>query len=166
MADRKEFKLQNQIALLMPEIPYNTGNIARTCVVTESRLHLVRPLGFRLTASQISRAGMDYWDQVDVHIWDTLDAFLDYADQEAQAGVDVRYIETRTPTSIGDWTVAGPTLLVFGSESSGIPEEVQQAHPERLLRIPMGKEKRSLNLSNAVAITLFEALRQQGYQCA
>ncbi|MDD7592845.1 MAG: tRNA (cytidine(34)-2'-O)-methyltransferase [Peptoniphilaceae bacterium] len=155
--------MKNAIALISPEIPYNTGNIARTCVVTDTALHLVRPLGFQLTDRLIRRSGMDYWDDVDLTVWDSLEAFAEYADEVAAAGTQVLYVETRTPRSIGDLVVSGPVLSVFGQESKGIPEDFMAAHPERLIRIPMRPGSRSLNLSNSAAIVLFEVLRQQGY---
>lgn len=155
--------MKNAIALISPEIPYNTGNIARTCVVTHTALHLIRPLGFQLTDRHIRRSGMDYWDEVDLTVWDSLAEFSDFADREAAHGTEVLYIETRTPRSIGKLTVTGSVLAVFGRESKGIPPEFMAAHPERLVRIPMCSGSRSLNLSNSAAIVLYEVLRQQGY---
>lgn len=155
---------KNHLVLIEPEIPYNTGNIARTCVVTGSALHLVRPFGFRLTSRQIERAGMDYWDKVDVTIWDSWQEFATFADEKEGTGTQILYVETRTPRSLGDLVASGEVMMVFGSESSGLPQAMMDAHPERLLRIPMLPGQRSLNLSNSAAIVLYEVLRQQGYE--
>lgn len=155
---------KNHLVLIEPEIPYNTGNIARTCVVTGSALHLVRPFGFRLTSRQIERAGMDYWDKVDVTIWDSWQEFAAFADEKERTGTQILYVETRTPRSLGDLVASGEVMMVFGSESSGLPQAMMDAHPERLLRIPMLPGQRSLNLSNSAAIVLYEVLRQQGYE--
>ena len=146
------------VVLVQPEIPQNTGNIARTCAATGSRLHLVRPLGFAVTDRHLKRAGLDYWSDVDLVFHDSLDDFM------AAHGTERLWLSTTkghlTPDRVSfgdeDW-------LLFGPESSGLPEALLEAFPDRLVRIPMRKEARSLNLSNAVAILTFEALRQQGW---
>lgn len=156
---------KNIIALVEPEIPYNTGNVARTCVITNTRLLLVRPLGFRLTDQKIHRAGMDYWPQVDLEIVDSIEDFQkEMEDLVREKSYVPYYIETNGKKNISQMDLAKqPCLLVFGSESSGLPKEFLAAHPERCLRIPMRRTERSLNLSNACAIALYEALRQQSY---
>ena len=144
------------IVLIEPEIPQNTGNIARTCACTGARLHLVEPMGFRLTQRNLARAGCDYWDEVDIVRWSCAEAFLEAHGQDelhlftGQAGrtfTDVRY---------GDGA-----FLLFGRESAGIDPAILERFAERCVRIPMREGLRSLNLSNAVAIAVYEALRQQ-----
>jgi len=132
------------VVLVNPEIPGNTGNIARTCAATGTTLHLVRPLGFEVTDRHLKRAGLDYWHLVEVRYWD------DFATGHAgQLYTDVCY-----PRG---------SFLVFGRESTGLPEELLAANREWCVRIPMVKGARSLNLANAVAVILYEALRQQGF---
>lgn len=154
---------KNHIVLIEPEIPYNTGNIARTCVVTGTALHLVRPFGFRLTSQQIARAGMDYWDKVDLTIWDSWQEFVEHACALEKEGTEVLYIETRTPRSLGDLKAMDSVMMVFGSESKGLPHAMMDRNQERCMRIPMLPGSRSLNLSNSAAIVLYEVLRQQDY---
>lgn len=154
---------KNMIVLVQPEIPYNTGNVARTCVVSDSKLGLVRPLGFQLTSKLIKKSGMDYWPQVDLTTWDSLEDFEKEMEEMAQAGYQILIIESTTDRTLGQVEVDGPVLLIFGSESSGLPQDFLDRHADRVVRIPMQKTERSLNLSNAVAIALYEALRQQGY---
>ena len=153
----------NIVVLVEPEIPYNTGNIARTCVITNTPLHLVRPFGFQLTDHYIKRAGMDYWDQVNLKIWDSLDAFIPFMEEKAKEGSHIVYATTKAKQSTGDLKVTGPTILLFGKESAGLPEPFLFQHPERCYRIPMDDKQRSLNLSNSQAILLYEVLRQQGF---
>lgn len=154
---------KNMIVLVQPEIPYNTGNVARTCVVSDSRLGLVRPLGFQLTSKLIKKAGMDYWPQVDLTTWDSLEDFEEAMVRMEAEGYRVLIIESTTDRTLGQVEVDGPVLLIFGSESHGLPQDFLDRHADKVVRIPMRKTERSLNLSNAVAIALYESLRQQGY---
>lgn len=147
------------IVLLEPEIPSNTGNIARTCVCTGSRLHLIRPLGFSLSEKQLKRAGMDYWDLLDVSVYDDLADFL----QKAEPG-KIWYATTKGKQTYADVAYGPDDYIMFGKESAGIPEEILKEHKTDCVRIPMGPSLRSLNLANSVAIILFEALRQQGFE--
>ena len=143
------------IVLVEPEIPQNTGNIARTCAATGSRLHLVRPLGFAVTDKHLKRAGMDYWADVDVVFHDSLDAFLQKHGQERLwlATTKGNLTPDRVGFADGDW-------LVFGRETAGLPKSMLDAYPEQRVRLPMKPGTRSLNLSNAVAVITYEALRQ------
>ena len=154
---------KNMIVLVQPEIPYNTGNVARTCVVSDSCLGLVRPLGFQLTSKLIKKAGMDYWPQVDLTTWDSLEDFEETMVRMEEEGYRVLIIESTTDRTLGQVEVDGSVLLIFGSESHGLPQDFLDRHADKVVRIPMRKTERSLNLSNAVAIALYEALRQQGY---
>ncbi|MDD7543829.1 MAG: tRNA (cytidine(34)-2'-O)-methyltransferase [Peptoniphilaceae bacterium] len=154
---------KNSIVLIEPEIPYNTGNIARTCVITDTALHLVRPFGFQLTDHYIRRSGMDYWEKTDLTIWDSLDEFIAHMEEEAENGAHICYIETGAIRRIDQIEAGNPVMLLFGKESKGLPKSLLDAHPERCYRIPMAPDQRSLNLSNSAAIALFEVLRQQGY---
>lgn len=154
---------KNMIVLVQPEIPYNTGNVARTCVVSDSRLGLVRPLGFQLTSKLIKKAGMDYWPQVDLTTWDSLEDFEKAMVRMEEEGYQILIIESTTDRTLGQIAVDRPVLLIFGSESQGLPQDFLDRHADKVVRIPMRKTERSLNLSNAVAIALYEALRQQGY---
>lgn len=144
------------IVLVAPEIPPNTGNIARLCAATGSRLHLVEPLGFKLTNAHLRRAGLDYWDSVDLvrH-----DSWQEYLDREQPARMHL-FSTTGKTAYTGAGYQAGDAL-VFGSEGSGLPAEILAAHPEQVLGIPIRTDHvRSLNLANAVSIALYEALRQ------
>ncbi|MCR5222969.1 MAG: tRNA (uridine(34)/cytosine(34)/5-carboxymethylaminomethyluridine(34)-2'-O)-methyltransferase TrmL [Lachnospiraceae bacterium] len=146
------------IVLLEPEIPANTGNIGRTCVATGTKLHLIEPLGFRLTENNIRRAGMDYWEKLDVRRYINYEDFLDQNHPQR--------IFMATTKAKRDYTEVEYTeddYIMFGKESAGIPEEILIENEETCIRIPMLNEIRSLNLSNSVAIVLYEALRQQGF---
>ncbi len=146
------------IILHEPEIPGNTGNIGRTCVATGTRLHLIEPLGFRLNDKTIKRAGMDYWDQLDVTRYDDWNDFL-----ERNPGAKIYFATTKGKHVYSDVTFEPDCFIMFGKESAGIPEEILVKHPEQCIRIPMIGETRSLNLSNSVAIVLYEALRQNQF---
>lgn len=146
------------IILHEPEIPGNTGNIGRTCVATGTRLHLIEPLGFRLNDKTIKRAGMDYWDQLDVTRYDDWNDFL-----ERNPGAKIYFATTKGKHVYSDVTFEPDCFIMFGKESAGIPEEILVAHEETCIRIPMEPAIRSLNLSNSVAIVLYEALRQQRF---
>lgn len=146
------------IVLLEPEIPQNTGNIGRTCVATGSRLHLIRPLGFFLGEKNIRRAGLDYWHELDVTVYDNYDDFLG-----KNPGARIYMATTKAERTYCDVTYEDGCYIVFGKESAGIPEELLRQNRERCVRIPMVNDKRSLNLSNSAAIILYEALRQQHF---
>lgn len=146
------------IVLLEPEIPANTGNIGRTCVATGTRLHLIEPLGFSLSEKAIKRAGMDYWSELDVT------TYVDYEDFLARnPGAKLYFATTKGRHIYSDTQFEDNCYIMFGKESAGIPEEILKANPDTCVRIPMIGETRSLNLSNSVAIVLYEALRQQGF---
>lgn len=146
------------IVLLEPEIPSNTGNIGRTCVAAGARLHLIEPLGFRLNEKSIRRAGMDYWEHLDVT------RYIDYQDfLEKNPGARIYMATTKTRRLYTDVKYEDDCYIMFGKESAGIPEEILLQNQERAVRIPMLSDIRSLNLANSVAIVLYEALRQHGF---
>ena len=146
------------IVLLEPEIPANTGNIGRTCVATGSRLHLIEPLGFHLSERNLKRAGMDYWNSLDVRRYSSYADFLD-----RNPGVLPVFATTKAKKLYTQMEYPQNCYILFGKESAGIPEETLMEHPERCVRIPMVGDTRSLNLSNSVCVILYEALRQQGF---
>ena len=146
------------IILHQPEIPANTGNIGRTCVATGTSLHLIEPLGFRLNEKEIKRAGMDYWQHLDVTRYMNFQEF-----QEMHPGAKIWMATTNAHQTYTDVKFGPDDYIMFGKESAGIPEEILVEHEETCIRIPMLPEIRSLNLSNSVAIVLYEALRQQGF---
>lgn len=147
------------IILHQPEIPANTGNIGRTCVATGSSLHLIEPLGFRLTEKEIKRAGMDYWEHLEVTRYINFEEFL-----EKHPGVKIWMATTKAKQTYTDVRFGPDDFLMFGKESAGIPEEILVDHEADCIRIPMLPAIRSLNLSNSVAVVLYEALRQNGFQ--
>ncbi len=149
----------NNIVLLEPEIPANTGNIGRTCVATGTRLHLIEPLGFSLSEKALKRAGMDYWSSLDVTTYVNYEDFL-----EKNPDAQLFYATTKARQVYSEVSCQDNCYIMFGKESAGIPEEILKEHPDRCVRIPMIGEMRSLNLSNSVAIVLYEALRQQGFE--
>jgi len=144
------------VVLIEPEIPPNTGNIGRLCLATGSTLHLVKPLGFSTDDRELKRAGLDYWKEVDVRLWDSFDAL------QQTRGPDERwfFLTTKSDRAYYDVQFRPGDFLVFGRETKGLPEVLLAAHSKQLLTIPM-QGTRSLNLANAVAIVLFEAVRQQ-----
>ena len=146
------------VILHEPEIPANTGNIGRTCVATGTRLHLIEPLGFRLNDKTLKRAGMDYWEHLDVTRYDDWDDFL-----ERNPDAKIYYATTKGKHVYSDVTYEPDCFLMFGKESGGIPEEILVRHPDNCIRIPMIGDTRSLNLSNSVAIVLYGALRQNHF---
>ena len=146
------------IVLLEPEIPANTGNIGRTCVVTGTRLHLIEPLGFRLSEKELKRAGMDYWPQLDVTTYVNYEDFL-----RKNPGARPYMATTKGPKVYTETQFEPDCYIMFGKESAGIPEEILLENQERAIRIPMLGDTRSLNLSNSVAIVLYEALRQNDF---
>ena len=147
------------IVLYEPEMPLNTGNIGRTCVATNTRLHLIEPLGFRLNAKEIKRAGLDYWPHLDVTVYADYQDFLDQ-----NPGAKIYMATTKAPHVYTEVSYEPDCYIMFGPESRGIPEEILVKHPDTSVRIPMWGETRSLNLSNSVAIILYEALRQNGFE--
>ncbi len=151
--------MQNlNIVLVEPQIPQNTGNISRTCAVTGARLHLVRPLGFEISDKHLKRAGLDYWDKLDITYYDSLDDFF-----EKNRGGSFFYFTTKGRKIHSDAVYPDNSYLVFGREDRGLPEELLRDNPENCLRIPMRNELRSLNLSNSAAIAVYEVLRQWDY---
>jgi tRNA (cytidine/uridine-2'-O-)-methyltransferase len=153
------------VVLVEPEIPWNTGNVGRTCLATDARLHLVRPLGFRLDERNLRRAGLDYWQHVDPKVWPSWSAFEDAL---GEPGLDSAFFfsaEAERDFWQVDFPAADePVLLILGSESAGLPKAVREAHRERLVRIPMmgpPEHVRSLNLSTAAALAIYEIRRRQ-----
>lgn len=147
------------IVLHQPEIPANTGNIGRTCVATGTGLHLIEPLGFRLNEKEIKRAGMDYWEHLDVTRYMNFKEF-----QEKHPGIKLWLATTKARRSYTEVSFGTDDYIMFGKESAGIPEEILVEREENCIRIPMLPAIRSLNLSNSVAIVLYEALRQNGFR--
>lgn len=147
------------IVLYEPEMPANTGNIGRTCVATDTRLHLIEPLGFKLNEKAIKRAGLDYWDQLNISVYSDYHEFL-----EQNPGAKIYMATTKAPNVYTDVSYEPDCYLMFGKESAGIPEEILAEHQDTCVRIPMWGEIRSLNLSNSVSIVLYEALRQNGFE--
>lgn len=146
------------IVLHQPEIPGNTGNIGRTCVATGTSLHLIEPLGFRLDEKSLKRAGMDYWPLLDVHRYMNFQEF-----QSRHPGIKIWMATTKARRNYTEVTYGPDDFIMFGRESAGIPEEILVDHEDTCIRIPMQLTIRSLNLSNSVAIILYEALRQTGF---
>lgn len=146
------------IVLVEPEIPQNTGNIARSCAATGAELHLVRPLGFSLDDRYMRRAGLDYWFLMRYHVYDDLADFY-----QRNPGARCWYASTKAPRSHTAAEFRDGDFLVFGKETRGLPETLLEREYDRCIRIPMRKEARSLNLSNSVAVVLYEALRQLGF---
>ena len=148
------------IVLVEPEIPPNTGNVARLCAATRSKLHLVEPLGFKLDDAQLKRAGMDYWQHVEWRRWKSWAAFQAHL----SGGARLWYVESNGPHLYVEARFSAADYLVFGRETAGLPKKLLAANKDHWLRIPMfNPNARSLNLSNCVALVLFEALRQQGF---
>ncbi len=147
------------IILHEPEMPANTGNIGRTCVATGSSLHLIEPLGFRLSERNLKRAGMDYWDRLDMHRYSNYEDFL-----EQNPDAKIFFATTKAQHSYTEVKYEPDCYIMFGKESAGIPEEILMKHPDRCVRIPMLEGERSLNLSNSVSIVLYEALRQNNFE--
>ena len=146
------------IVLVEPEIPQNTGNIARTCAATRSCLHLVRPLGFDISERAVKRAGLDYWPMVDLKVYDSLDHFFSINPEP-----DLWLATTKAPQDYTQAQYREGCWLMFGKETAGLPEELRMRWYGRCVRIPMRPDARSLNLANSVAVLTYEALRQQGF---
>lgn len=148
------------IVLFEPEIPSNTGNIARTCVLTNSPLHLIKPLGFSLDDKYLKRAGLDYWDLLDLHVYENFDEFL-----EKNNNPKLFLLSTKAEKSLGEIEIPDNSYLMFGKETAGLPDEIHDKYRDYRYRIPMRNHEkcRSLNLANSVNIALYEALRQHNY---
>lgn len=144
-----------QVALIQPQIPPNTGNIARLCAATDTSLHLIEPLGFSLADSELRRAGLDYWSEVDLWVHPDWFAFRDAMNRDR-----CLYFSARAEHSFWSAPYRQNTCLVFGSETEGMPPRILEKHPERCFKIPMSGPVRSLNLATAVGVVLYEALRQ------
>ena len=147
------------IVLHEPEIPQNTGNIARTCAATGASLHLIEPLGFSLDEKQLKRAGLDYWDKLDVHVYSNLEDF-----HQMNPDAEIYYFSKKAKRVYSDVAYPNNVYLMFGKETKGIPEDVLKAHEEHCVRMPMREGLRSLNLSNTVAIATYEVLRQHDFE--
>lgn len=147
------------IVLHEPEMPANTGNIGRTCVATGSVLHLIEPMGFLINDKTVKRAGLDYWDKLDVRTYVNFEDFL-----EKNPGAKIYMATTKSRQTYVDVTFEDDCYIMFGKESAGIPEEILLDYKETCIRIPMLSDIRSLNLSNSVSIVVYEALRQHGFE--
>ena len=147
------------VVLVEPEIPQNTGNIARTCACTGSRLHLVRPFGFEISDRTVKRAGLDYWDKVEIFYYDSLDDFFD-----KNKGGQFFYLSTKAKKTYTEAEIPDGSFLLFGKETKGLPEKLVFDNPDTAIRIPMGEALRSLNLANSVAIVVYDVLRRSGFK--
>ena len=147
------------IVLMNPEIPQNTGNVSRTCAVTGAALHIIKPIGFEISDRTLKRAGLDYWDKLDLTYYESYDEFM-----KIHKDKPIYYFTAHTDTRYCDVEFPDGAFLVFGKESVGLPKEVVEENRERAVRIPMLSGVRCLNLSNAVAIALYEVLRQKGFE--
>ena len=148
------------VVLLEPEMPSNTGNIGRTCVATQTRLHLIEPLGFKLNEKALKRAGLDYWDKLDVTVYSD---YQDFLERNPDALGRMYFATTKAHKVYSDMKYETDCYLMFGKESAGIPEEILVENEDHCVRIPMWGDIRSLNLSNSVSIVLYEALRQNHF---
>ncbi len=147
------------IVLVEPEIPHNTGAIARTCAATGARLHLIKPLGFDISDRAVKRCGLDYWYLVDISVYENIDEFFA---KNGDSGIFLA--TTKAPRAYSEADMSGENVtLIFGKETAGLPQWLREKYRERCIRIPMISQARSLNLSNSVAILAYEALRQQGF---
>ena len=147
------------IVLLEPEIPFNTGAIGRTCVATDTSLHLIKPYGFILSDRNLKRAGLDYWEKLKLHEYNNLEDFMRQHTDTSK----IWYATTKAEQTYADVSYGPDDYIMFGKESAGIPEEILTSHRESCVRIPMYGDERSLNLSNAATVILYEALRQNGF---
>lgn len=153
-ARQTERKMLN-IVLVEPEIPQNTGNIARTCAVTGSRLHLIRPLGFDISDKAVKRAGLDYWHLLDIRVYDSLDVFF-----QLVGDAEIWLTSTKAENRYTDVRFNDECYILFGKETAGLPQWLREKYKDRCLRIPMISDARSMNLGNSVAVMCYEALRQ------
>lgn len=147
------------IVLHQPEIPQNTGNIARTCAATGAALHLIKPLGFEIDDKKLKRAGLDYWHLLDITYYENEEEFF-----EKNAGEAIYYFSTKAPRKHTDVTYPERVFLMFGKETAGLPEEILAKNPDTAVRIPMLPNLRSLNLSNSAAVAVYEVLRQRNFE--
>lgn len=156
-------KMKINIVMVEPEIPQNTGNIARTCAATGGKLHLVEPLGFEITDKYLKRAGLDYWDKLDIERHSSLNAFLEKYKPEEN---NMYFVTTKGQTCYSDvnYGEMNEVFLLFGKETKGLPEDLLQKYIDKTIRIPMRSTLRSLNLSNSVAIVIYEVLRQKQFE--
>lgn len=152
-------KRKINIVLYSPEIPQNTGNISRTCAVTGAALHIIKPIGFEISDRTLKRAGLDYWDKLDVFYYESYDEFM-----AKYGGREMYYFSSKGSRCYADISYPEEVFLVFGKETAGLPDELIEENIERVLRIPMLDDRRCLNLSNAVAIAAYEVLRQGGFE--
>ena len=148
----------NSIVLYAPEIPQNTGAIARTCAAAGASLHLIKPLGFDISDAAVKRAGLDYWHLVDVHVYENMDEYL-----EKNGDENLWLLSTKAPRSYAEADFGEDTALLFGRETSGLPEELMERYRDRCVRIPMKPRARSLNLASSASIILYDVLRRQGF---
>ncbi len=146
------------IVLVEPEIPHNTGAVARTCAATGARLHLIKPLGFDISDRALKRCGLDYWYLVDISVYENLEEYF-----AKNGDRNIFLATTKAPRAYSEVDMTGDVALLFGKETAGLPERLREKYRDRCIRIPMISEARSLNLSNSVAILTYEALRQQGF---
>jgi len=146
------------IVMVEPEIPQNTGNVARTCSVTGARLHLVGPMGFKIDDKKLKRAGLDYWHTLDITMYDSIDEFF-----EKNQGGNFYFASTKSLNRYCDVNFKDGDYILFGKETKGLDEKLLKSNKEKCIRIPMAHNQRSLNLSNSVAIILYEALRQNDF---
>lgn len=158
-----KLKMKINIVMVEPEIPQNTGNIARTCAATGGKLHLVEPLGFEITDKYLKRAGLDYWDKLDIERHSSLQAFLEKYKPEEN---NMYFVTTKGQTCYSDvdYSKMDEIFLLFGKETKGLPEDLLQKYIDKTIRIPMRSTLRSLNLSNSVAIVIYEVLRQKQFE--
>lgn len=147
------------VVLYSPEIPQNTGNISRTCAVTGARLHIIKPIGFEISDRTLKRAGLDYWDKLDVTYYENYEDFL-----RQNENAQLYFFSAHGKMSYADINYPDGVFLIFGRESVGLPKELVEKNTDRSVRIPMRKTLRCLNLSNSVAIAVYEALRQTGFK--
>lgn len=149
------------IVLFEPEIPYNTGNIGRSCVLTNTKLHLIKPLGFSINEKEVRRAGLDYWHLVDLTVWESFEDFV-----KGNPNGNFYFATTKCKNRYSDVKYEENDFIIFGPESRGLPKEILEKYTDRCITIPMIPMGRSLNLSNSAAIILYEALRQTGFHFA
>ena len=147
------------VVLYQPKIPQNTGNIARTCAAVGAKLHLIKPLGFSVRDKHLKRAGLDYWHMVEIYYYDSMADFM-----AQNKGKNLNFITKKASKAYDKIDFSGNVFLIFGKETSGLPEELLKKNWEHCYRIPMKPEARSLNLSNAVAIVVYEACREKGFE--
>ena len=154
------------IVLLEPEIPFNTGAIGRTCVASDTALHLIRPYGFRINDKNLKRAGLDYWEKLKFTEYKNYDDFMEKHPEidSSEDSPRLWYATTKALNTYADVSYSQDDYIMFGKETAGIPEEILAGHPDSCIRIPMYEAERSLNLSNAASIILYEALRQNGFR--